>query len=211
MLPLTDGSQWLRVFDARGGGIFVPTDNPPKVGTEVRVDLTVAPGGPRLILRGNVTLCRAQREGGDPAGCGVRLIVGEKEKVNFINGYVRGGLINRRERRRLPLRLPVVFGGVSGPQQTSTRDINEDGLFIVTDFPLPEETVLHLALAVPEHAQPISLRGIVRHTVLTADEDVPGMGIQLQQTPVETAAMMKVVDRLEALFLAGALPEEIIT
>jgi len=210
ILPLAEKTDWLRAFDPRGGGVFVPMEKPPVVGEEVRVDLTITEGGPRVILKGNVVSRRDHDEGEDPAGCHVGLLPDEREKVNFINGYVRGGLINRRERRRLPLRLPITYGAIEGPKATFTRDINEEGLFILTDKPLPERTLVHFVLTVPERA-PWSLKGTVTHTVIVEDEDVPGMGVKFTLDPAETADMVKAVDKLEEAFFKGALPEEVIT
>jgi hypothetical protein len=161
-------------------------------------------------LKGNVVSRRDHDEGEDPAGCHVGLLPDEREKVNFINGYVRGGLINRRERRRLPLRLPITYGAIEGPKATFTRDINEEGLFILTDKPLPERTLVHFVLTVPERP-PWSLKGTVTHTVIVEDEDVPGMGVKFTLDPAETADMVKAVDKLEEAFFKGALPEEVIT
>jgi Tfp pilus assembly protein PilZ len=209
ILPLAEKSDWLKVFDPRGGGLFVPTENPPDVGTEVRVDLTVTEGGPRVILKGSVTW-RRLADGRDPAGCGIGLSIDDKEKINFLNGFVRGGLINRRERRRLPLRMPVTWGGVDGPQETHTRDFNEEGVFVISEKPLPEGTMVHLVVTAPGRGA-ISLKGKVTHTVIPEDEDVPGMGIQYDLTASEAADLKTVVDELEAAFYRGALPEEVIT
>jgi Tfp pilus assembly protein PilZ len=209
-LPLTEKTDWLRAFDPRGGGVFVPMEKPPTVGEEVRVDLTITEGGPRVILKGSVVSRRDHDEGEDPAGCHVGLLPDEREKVNFINGYVRGGLINRRERRRLPLRLPITYGAIEGPKATFTRDINEEGLFILTDRPLPERTLVHFVLTTPDRP-PWSLKGTVTHTVIVEDEDVPGMGVKFTLDPTETAEMVKAVDKLEEAFFKGALPEDVIT
>ncbi len=210
MLPLTEKSDWLRVFDPRGGGIFVAGEKPPAVGEEVRIDLTITDGGPRVILKGNVISRREQDDGQDPAGCHVGLIPDEREKVNFINGYVRGGLINRRERRRLPLRLAVTYGALEGPKATFTRDINEEGIFILTDKPLPERTLVHFVLSLPERA-PWALKGTVTHTVIVEDEDIPGMGIKYALEPGEAADVLAAIDRLEDAFFKRQLPEEMIT
>lgn len=209
-LPLAEKSDWLRHFDPRGGALFVPTENPPEVGTEVRVDLTVTAGGPRVILKGNVLWRRLGHDGRHPAGCAVGLSTSEREKVNFLNGYVRGGLLNRRERRRLPLRLPVTYGGLEGPVASFTRDINEEGVFVLAERPLSEGTRVHMAIAIPGRSAPLSLYGLVHHTVIVEDEDVPGMGVCFQLSDDERAELTRVVDRLEAEFLSGSLPEEVI-
>jgi Tfp pilus assembly protein PilZ len=209
-LALAEKNDWLRVFDPRGGGLFVPTGQPPGVGDEVRVDLTIGRGGPRVILRGSVVWRREPQDGRDHAGCSIGLVPDDREKINFVNGYVRGGLINRRERRRLPLRLPVTYGAIEGPRATFTRDINEEGLFILTDKPLPERTILSFVLAAPGQP-PHMLKGVVTHTVIPEDEDVPGMGVKYQLEGVELEQMQMLVDMLEEGFLKGALDEALIT
>jgi uncharacterized protein (TIGR02266 family) len=210
-LPLAEKSDWLRLFDPRGGGLFVPTPNPPAVGAEVRVDLTVTTGGPRVILKGNVLWRRAEPDGRSPAGCSIGLSVEDREKINFLNGFVRGGLINRRERRRLPLRLPVTYGGLEGPIKSFTRDINDDGIFVVAEAPLPEGTVVHMVVNVPGRSSPLQLKGSVGHTVIPEDDDVPGMGIRFQLTPEEQRDLTGLIDDLEKAFFAGTLPEDVIT
>ena len=74
-LALTDKSEWVKVFDPRGGGLFVATPSPPEVGTDVRVDLSIASGGPRVILKGSVVFRRTEVDGRAPIGCAVGLAV----------------------------------------------------------------------------------------------------------------------------------------
>jgi Tfp pilus assembly protein PilZ len=212
-LPLGEKADWLKVFDPRGGGLFVPSADPPAVGTEVRVDLHISGDGPRVIFRGNVAWRRGEGDPKSPPGCGIALLVGEREKVNFMNGYVRGGLLNRRERRRLPLRLPIGFSlkGEKVIVTSVTRDINEEGLFIVSETPFPEETVLSFTVTVPGRAEPIQLEGIVSHTVIPEDEDTPGMGIRFVLDDGRMAEIAKIVDDLEEGFMTQKLPEEIIS
>lgn len=208
-LALGDRADWVKVFDPRAGGLFVATHEPPPVGTDVGIDLTMGPGGPRVILHGSVLWRREGDDPRSPAGCSVGIAVEDREKVNFLNGYVRGGLLNRRERRRLPLRLKVTYGGVDGPVEAATRDINEEGCFVISESPLPEDTKIHLVLHFP--AGPvIDVHGVVSHTVVVEDEDVPGMGIRYTDAD-KSSEMTKAVDQLEAAFLAGTLPEDVIT
>ncbi|MBI4512035.1 MAG: PilZ domain-containing protein [Deltaproteobacteria bacterium] len=211
-LPLAQTSDWLRVFDPRGGGLFVPMQSPPETGTEVRVEVTITEGGPRVILKGNVLTRRAVADGRGVPGCTVALAADSREKINFLNGFVRGGLINRRERRRLPLRLPVTFGTHEGPKSAFSRDINEEGIFIITESPYPEGTVVHFCIFVPGRDDTIPLRGSVGHTVVVEDQDIPGMGIVFTfASPEEHATVMGIIDDLEDAFYKGTLPDEVIT
>ncbi len=210
-LRLQDRHDWVKVFDPRGGGLFVPVDPPPAVGADVRVDLTVEEGGPRVILRGSVLWRRAEASARDPVGCAVGLAATDREKVNFLNGYVRGGLLNRRERRRLPLRLPVTYGGIDGPVETWTRDINEEGIFILAHMPLPEGTLVHFVVEIPGLEEPLELKGHETHTVIVEDDDVPGMGVRYVLGGDESAALTALFDGLEAEFMSGKLPDDVIS
>ena len=206
-LSLADASDWVKVFDPRDQTVFVATERAPATGVVVRIDLAIGDAGPRVILRGQVI---ARRDGaGSPAGCTVALGTNEREKINYLNGFVRGGLLNLRERRRLPLRLVVTYGGISGPVNSVTRDINEEGMFIVSDAPLPEGSELHILLEVPGRPQRVSLTGRVGHTVLVEDEDIPGMGVVFTTHDSETALIHELVDGLEKSLLAGTLPESV--
>jgi hypothetical protein len=63
-LPLAERPDWLRLFDPSEGHLLVPCANPPEVGADVHVDLTITPGGPRVILKGSV-LTRQAAQGGE--------------------------------------------------------------------------------------------------------------------------------------------------
>jgi Tfp pilus assembly protein PilZ len=208
-LRLQDKAEWVKVFDPRDCTLFVPLAEPPAVGASIRVDLILGDGGPRVLLRGTVMRTHETAEAGIPAGCLVALGAKEREKINYLNGFVRGGLLDLRERRRLPLRLPVTYGGIDGPCRTHTRDINEEGVFVVTDEPLPEESRVHLLITVPNRSKLLSLHGDVSHTVLAEDDDIPGMGIVFSEED-RTSELTAVIDELEAAFLAGTLADDLL-
>jgi Tfp pilus assembly protein PilZ len=207
-LHLSTKSEWVKVFDPRDSTVFVSLEQPPALGEAARIDLEVADSGPRVILRGKVIARREKPEGNAPAGCMVALGPEEREKVNYLNGFVRGGLLNLRERRRLPLRMPVTYGGVSGPCKSFTRDINEEGVFVIAEEPLPEESEIHLLVQFPGESKPMSLTGVVSHTVVIEDEDTPGMGIVFQLEDAQQRALVAALERLEADFLAGRLADD---
>lgn len=208
-LRLEDKSEWVKIFDQRDCTLFVRADAPPPVGESMRIDLSIGEDGPRVILRGTVASRREKSEGTLLAGCTVALGHQEREKVNYLNGFVRGGLLNLREKRRLPLRLPVTYGSMDGPRKTYTRDINEEGIFVITEEPLPEETHIHLIVTVPNREEPLSLSGEVTHTVLIEDEDLPGMGIVFAEEE-RSEELTRIIDELEESFLTGSLPEEVL-
>ena len=179
--------------------MFVPTTEDVDNGSNLRIDLDV--DGWLVTLRGTVV---GKRE--DPTGVVVALGGTEREKINYLNGYVRGGLLNLREKRRLPLRLAVTYGAVEGPANTFTKDINAEGLFLFTDKPLPETSQVHMLVTIPGKPQPLSLVGKVSHTIVAADEEPPGMGIVFELDDAQRQQMVAVVAELEELMKQGKLP-----
>jgi len=175
---------------------------PPAVGEPMRIDLSVGEPGPSIILRGQVVARRDK----PPVGATVALAPNEREKVKYINGFLRGGLLDLRQKRRLPIRLNVTYGGTTGPCVTLSKDINEEGIFVLTDEPLPEASQVHLIVTVPQHPEPLSLIGVVTHTVVVEDGDVPGMGIVFRLDDTQQATLARVVDELEDALRTGNLP-----
>ncbi|MEZ4398719.1 MAG: PilZ domain-containing protein [Kofleriaceae bacterium] len=204
VLRLAGPSDWIRVFDARDGTLAVAMTPAPSVGTSLRVDLSCGPQGPRVIFRGSVVGMR----GADVALVGLGPT--EREKVNYLNGFVRGGLLDLRAGRRLPVRLPVTYGGLKGAVATHTRDINEHGVFVLTEEPLPEGAEVHLIITLPDRADALNVVGRVTHTVVPEDEDVPGMGVVFRAADAETVDMAALIDGLERAFLDGSLPEALL-
>ena len=202
VLRLGSPSEWIRVFDPRDGTLAVQVAPRPTLGDTLRIDLACGEGGPRVILRGQVIGHR-----GDSVAL-VGLGPAEREKVNYMNGFVRGGLLDLRENRRIPVRLAVTYGGLKGPVKTFTRDINDRGVFVTTDEPLPEDAEVHLIISIPGKAEPLSVVGRVTHTVVPEDDDVAGMGIVFRASAADAAAITVTIDALEKEFLAGTLPED---
>jgi len=202
-LRLNSQSEWIKIFDPRDWTVFVPHDEHVDNGATLRIDLDV--GGWRVTLRGTVVGSREE-----PRGIVVALGGSEREKINYLNGFVRGGLINLREKRRLPVRLQVTYGAVEGPANTFTKDINEEGLFLFTDKPLPETSQVHMLVTVPGKAQPLSLVGKVSHTILAQDEEPPGMGIVFDVDEATREQLLKVMEELERMLDSGALPSTVI-
>ena len=202
-LRLSNQSEWIKVFDPRDGTIFVPTEDVMENGTQLRIDLDV--GGWLVTLRGTVVGTRE-----DPNGLLVALGSTEKEKINYLNGYVRGGLLNLREKRRLPVRLQVTYGAVEGPADTFTKDINEEGLFLFTDRPLPETSQVHMLVTVPGKPQPLSLVGKVSHTILAQDNEPPGMGIVFELDDAQRDSLLAVLKELEEMLEKNSLPDPLL-
>ena len=198
-LRLANQSEWIKIFDPRDWTVFVPSDKKVGNGSSLRIDLDV--GGWLVTLRGTVVGVRDE-----PAGVVVALGGSERDKINYLNGYVRGGLLNLREKRRLPIKLSVTYGAVEGPATTFTKDINEEGVFLFTSKPLPETSQVHMLITVPGKAQPLSLVGKVSHTILPQDEEPPGMGIVFDLDDAGRQLLSGVIKELEEELVAGRLP-----
>ena len=198
-LRLNSHSEWIKIFDPRDWTVFVPSESTIDNGAVLRIDLDV--GGWLVTLRGTVVGTRD-----DPPGIVVALGGTEREKINYLNGFVRGGLLNLREKRRLPIKLLVTYGAVEGPANTFTKDINEEGVFLFTDKPLPETSQVHMLVTVPGKDQPLSLVGKVSHTILAHDDEPPGMGIVFDLDDAQREALQSVIKELEDALEKGALP-----
>jgi hypothetical protein len=153
-------------------------------------------------LRGTVV---GRRDG--PAGLVVALAGNEREKINYLNGFVRGGLLNLRQKRRLPIKLQVTYGAVEGPANTTTKDINDEGIFLFTEKPLPETSQVHMLVQVPGKDQPLSLMGKVSHTILAQDEEPPGMGIVFDIDDATHDELTRILKELEQALEDGKLPD----
>jgi uncharacterized protein (TIGR02266 family) len=198
-LRLSNQSEWIKIFDPRDWTVFVPTEDKIEHSATIRIDLDV--GGWLVTLRGTVVGARQ-----DPTGVVVALGGSERDKINYLNGFVRGGLLNLREKRRLPVRLQVTYGAVEGPANTFTKDINEEGVFLFTDKPLPETSQVHMLVTVPGKTQPLSLMGKVSHTIVPTDEEPPGMGIVFELDEAQREVLIGVMKELEDELHAGRLP-----
>lgn len=198
-LRLPDQHEWIKIFDPRDWTVFVASEQAVENGAQLRIDLDV--GGWLVTLRGTVVGLRVA-----PRGVVVALGGSERDKINYLNGYVRGALLNLREKRRLPLRLSVTYGAIEGPATTFTKDINEEGIFLFTDKPLPETSQVHMLLTIPGRPQPLSLVGKVSHTILAQDTEAPGMGIIFELDETQRASLRVIIKELEKQMHAGQLP-----
>jgi hypothetical protein len=202
-LRLSSQSEWIKVFDPRDWTVFVRTEEALENGAAVRIDLDVE--GWLVTLRGAVVGVREE-----PRGVIVALGAMEREKINYLYAFVRGGLLNLRTKRRLPIKLHVTYGAVEGPANTTTKDINEEGVFLFTDKPLPETSQVHMLVAVPGKDQPLSLVGKVSHTILAHDEEPAGMGIVFDLDEATREALKAAVKELEEALDKNALPGPVI-
>ena len=209
-IRLNSQSEWIKIFDPRDWTVFVPNEALPSGedadvdnGATLRIDLTV--GGWVVALNGTVVGTRE-----DPDGIVVAVAGTEREKINYLNGFVRGGLLNLRRKNRLPIKLSVTYGAIEGPEKTFTKDINEEGVFLFTDKPLPETSQVHMLVSVPGKQQPLSLMGRVSHTILAQDEEPPGMGIVFDLDEAQREHLQSVIKELEEQLEKNQLPDPLV-
>ena len=198
-LTLASESDWIKVFDPRDWTVFVAGSETARPNETVRLDLQV--GDWSVTLRGLVVTMRS-----DPDGIVVAMGPAERDKINYLNGFVRGGLLNLRTRRRLLVRLPVTYGAVDGPAKTFTKDINEEGAFLLTERPLPETSQLHMLFSIPGRTEPLSLRGTVSHVILPDDDMPAGMGVLFLLDEAQKLSVRDLIGELAAALDAGTLP-----
>ena len=206
-LQLADKGDWLNHYDPHGAGVFVPVTDPPEVNEPVRIDLKIE-GGPRLLLLGTVLWRRPEGDDKIPSGVGVAIASTDSEKINYLNGFVRGGLLDLRELRRLPMRLAVRFEAPGGARTGNTRDINEEGLFIFTNQPLAYGERSTLIVTAPTGGTTSVLTGVVSYA-MNEDDGGPGMGLKLEFLDGEQyATHVERINAWEKALLDGSLPDE---
>jgi uncharacterized protein (TIGR02266 family) len=211
-LRIPNTEDWQRFFDPTipGGGVFCPTNEPPEVGSMVRVEITFV-SGPRFFVRGTVMWRRPQLN--DPrarAGVGIKVDPVERSKISYVNAWARGGILDKREQRRLPVRLRVTYTARSGRRINFTRDLSEEGIFVRSQELLDIDTRVKLLVVPPGDYKPLDLVGSV-----TRHEDEPGergMGIRLHFVTDEARdRYIAFVQKLEQEYLSGQLPDEVVT
>lgn len=211
-LRVPNTEDWQKYFDPNitGGGVFCPTADPPEVGAEVRVEITFV-SGPRFFVKGIVMWRRPRLN--DPrsrAGVGIKVHPNDKNKISYVNAWVRGGVIDKRELRRLPVRLRVTYTARAGRRINFTRDLSEEGIFIRSQELLDLNTRIRLLLVPPGEYKPINLVGIVARHLDEPDER--GMGIRLDFRDGEAKQnYTRFVQRLEHQYLTGQLPDDVIS
>lgn len=132
----------------------------------------------------------------------------DRDKVSHLRAFLRGALLNLRRRRRVMVRLPVVFRGVDGLVETFSRDISEEGMFVYSQSLLPEKTKLQLQVRFPDGGEAI-LDAFVVYVVRPEREAQPGMGLKFDMTtPAAQDVLPGQVARVEQLLVNGELADE---
>jgi hypothetical protein len=210
-LHLVEPADFNRFHDPNtaGGGLFVPVTETPPIGAPVTVEV-VFQGGPRVLLHGAVLWRRTTGDARARAGVGIGIDPAERSKLNYVLGYVRGGLIDIREKKRLPVRLRVAYASQRGRRINFTRDINEQGAFVRASelLEVGANTVLLISPPGGEY-RPIEVRATVARQ--QSDGVERGMGVRFV-FPVEQerSRFLAFVRKLESDYLDGRLPDEVL-
>jgi Tfp pilus assembly protein PilZ len=208
-LHLLDRADFHKYHDGPGGALFVPGAEPPNVGERATVEV-IFQGGPRVLLHGFVMWRRTAGDARARPGAGVGVDGSEQAKLRYLIGYVRGGLIDVRERRRLPVRLRVAYTGAKGRRVNFTRDLNEEGAFVRTAemLDLGASTMLLISPPGGEY-KPLEVKATV--TRQQAEGIDRGVGVRFEfRDDQERARWMAFVGKLEADYLDGRLSDDVL-
>jgi len=207
-LHLVERGDFHKYYDP-AAGMFVPGTDAPSVGERVTVEV-IFQGGPRVLLHGAVLWRRTTGDARARPGAGVGIDGAEKSKVRYLLGYVRGGLIDVRERRRLPVRLRVAYSGARGRRVNFTRDLNEEGAFVRTAEMLDLGSSTLLLVSPPGgDYKPLEVHATVtrQHT----EGSDRGVGVRFDfRDDHDRARWSAFVNKLERDYLDGRLADDVL-
>lgn len=207
-LHLVDRSDFHKYYET-AAGLFVPGGDPPNVGERVTVEV-IFQGGPRVLLHGAVLWRRTTGDARARPGAGIGIDGAEQAKIRYLLGYVRGGLMDVREKRRLPVRLRVAYTGARGRRVNFTRDLNEEGAFVRTAEMLDVGATTMLLVSPPGgDYRPLEVQATVtRQHPLGGDR---GVGVRFDfRDDHERAHWSAFVNKLERDYLEGRLADDVL-
>jgi uncharacterized protein (TIGR02266 family) len=205
LVERTDFFKFLDGDAADGTGLFVPGTTGVAVGERVTLEV-VFQGGPRVLLSGVVAWRRTTGDARTRPGSGITVDATEQAKLAYLFGYVRGGLLDAREKRRLPVRLRVAYSGARGRRINFTRDLNEEGAFVRTAEMLELGAHTTLLISPPGAFKPLQVKVTITRQSPDGDR---GVGVQFEfYDEAERARMVAFVDKLESDYLEGRLPDD---
>jgi uncharacterized protein (TIGR02266 family) len=207
-LHLVDRTDFHKYYEG-ASGLFVPGGEPPSIGERVTVEV-VFQGGPRVLLRGVVSWRRTAGDARARPGTGVGIDPSEQAKVSYLIGYVRGGLIDVRERRRLPVRLRVAYTNATGWRVNFTRDLNEEGAFVRTAEMLDLGATTLLRISPPGgDFKPVEVQATVTRQHEQGNDR--GVGVRFEfRDDRERARWGAFVAKLETDYLDGRLSDDVL-
>jgi Tfp pilus assembly protein PilZ len=207
-LHLVERSDFHKYYDP-AAGMFVPSTDAPGVGERVTVEV-IFQGGPRVLLHGAILWRRTTGDARARPGAGIGIDGAEKSKIRYLLGYVRGGLIDVRERRRLPVRLRVAYSGVRGRRINFTRDLNEEGAFVRTAEMLDLGATTMLLVSPPGAGyKPFEVHATV--TRQHSEGSDRGVGVKFDfKDEQERTRWSAFVNKLESDYLEGRLADDVL-
>jgi Tfp pilus assembly protein PilZ len=208
-LHLLERADYLKYHDGPAAALFVPGGDPPSVGERVTVEV-IFQRGPRVLLHGFVMWRRTAGDARARPGAGVAIDASEQAKLRYLGGYVRGGLMDVRERRRLPVRLRVVYTAGKGRRINFTRDLNEEGAFVRTAEMLELGAMTLLLISPPGgDYKPLEVQATVTRQHAIGNDR--GVGVRFAfRDDQERARWGAFVGKLEAEYLDGRLSDDVL-
>jgi Tfp pilus assembly protein PilZ len=207
-LHLLERADFAKYHEGTSSELFVPGAEPPNVGARVTVEV-VFQAGPRVLLHGFVLWRRTAGDARARPGSGIGIDTSEQAKFRYLLGYVRGGLLDVRERRRLPVRLRVAYSSAGkGRRVNFTRDINEEGAFVRTAEMLDIGASTLLLISPPGgEYKPLEVQGTVTRQQPAGGDR--GVGVRFDfRDDHERARWAAFVGKLESDYLDGRLSDD---
>jgi Tfp pilus assembly protein PilZ len=207
-LHIVERTDLLKYFDptANGIGLFVAGAPVVSVGDRVTVEVLFQ-GGPRVLLAGSIAWRRTIGDARTRPGVGVTIEPREQPKIDYLMGYVRGALLDARQKRRLPVRLRVTYEGNKGRRINFTRDLSQEGAFVRTSEAFDVGARTTLLISPPRPYRIVLVRATVARRQDSGIER--GIGVQFDfETSQERQRMLSFVNQLETDYLEGRLPDE---
>lgn len=94
-------------------------------------------------------------------------------------------VVERRRSARAPVTVRIEYATVDALFSEFARDINEGGLFIETEEPLPLDTPIHLQFRLPGSTEPVRAVGRVVWTSPPETQGRVGMGVEFESLASE--------------------------
>jgi type IV pilus assembly protein PilZ len=87
-------------------------------------------------------------------------------------------IVERRQSRRAPVTVRVTYSTVDAMFSEFSRNINEGGLFIESNSPLPLDEQVQLQFRLPGVDDPFKVTGRIAWIREPGGEEPPGMGVE---------------------------------
>ena len=189
------------------GGMFIPTDQVPEIGTRLEVEFDLEFCQHRIVLEARVQRVTAPGGDGAVAGIGVAFVDSPSAlqhlmaEVAGAEGHESGESWPRLERpfarhRRTQTRIAAIVGFRGETRPAHTRNLSRSGALLVADgeaIPIGAEIVL--TLVEPHRGESVRLAArVARH--VAREGRVTSMGVRFEADPEQAPALAAFLDRL---------------